>query len=132
MKVFTDFYSQDISEKIQIVMLYVSMKSKHFDDVEISRWCNNKEYGYVFSLRKQEIALGEVEQINVLVYEHRHTEQVCWYAWNHLSFNEITCIENAGIPSDDLVNYELKSNTINNLLLPMANIVISKFEEFLK
>ena len=148
LSVFRDYHNQSIPEKIQIIMLYVCMRNDNKLNIEISRWSHNQDYGYVFSLKKY--IPDASEQLNILVYEHRNTQSIMWYHWNHFTFNEINSYENSGIKEslseDKQLNeyglfeienfsseYASGDDSMKNadLLIPLANRILYDFKKFI-
>ena len=63
---------------------------KRYDaEIQIARWENCREQGYVVSLRNK-----KREQINIAFFEHRNSDNICAIKWNQESINTLT-IDNA-------------------------------------
>jgi len=64
-------------------------------NVEIGRWENGREQGYIVSLRDQK----DFKQLNIAFFEHRNSDQICAIKWHQNSFNSIT-INTAKFPEN--------------------------------
>jgi len=53
--------------------------------IEISRWENGREQGYIVSLRN-----SFHEQLNIAFFEHRNSDSICAVEWVQNSMNSIT------------------------------------------
>ena len=60
----------------------VELKNKTYQDVNIGRWCNCREQGYVISLTNI-----NREQLNIVWFEHRNTDSICIIRWEQSTFN---------------------------------------------
>ena len=58
--------------------------------IEVARWDNSREQGYVLSMVGQK---GE-GQLNIAFFEHRNSDAICAVRWEQRSFRTIT-IDNA-------------------------------------
>lgn len=58
-------------------------------EIQVARWENCREQGYVVSLRNK-----KREQLNIAFFEHRNTDSICAVKWQQESMNTLT-INNA-------------------------------------
>jgi hypothetical protein len=55
-------------------------------NIEIARWENCREQGYVLSLRSDDCQ----QQLNVAFFEHRNTDSICAIKWHQCTLNSPT------------------------------------------
>jgi len=65
---------------------------KQYDaEINVGRWENCREQGYVVSLRTKGMLS---KQLNIAFFEHRNSDDICAVKWEQSSFNSLT-IDNA-------------------------------------
>lgn len=63
-------------------------ESKRYDaEVQVSRWENCREQGYVVMLKAK---FGKVRQLNVAFFEHRNSDNICAIKWEQWTTNAPT------------------------------------------
>jgi len=63
---------------------------KRYDgQVDVGRWENCREQGYVVSIRSK-----NCKQLNIAFFEHRNSDSICAIVWEQSSINTLT-IDNA-------------------------------------
>tara|TARA_R110002012_G_scaffold90697_1_gene221622 strand:- start:441 stop:866 length:426 start_codon:yes stop_codon:yes gene_type:complete len=63
---------------------------KRYDaEIQVARWENCREQGYVVSLRNK-----KREQLNIAFFEHRNSDSICAVKWQQESINTLN-IDNA-------------------------------------
>lgn len=60
--------------------------NKYLAEPEVNRWYNNREQGYVVSMRD----CNGSRQINIVFYEHRNTDEICAIAFEGVYINPPT------------------------------------------
>lgn len=55
-------------------------------NVEIARWENCREQGYVVSLKTQDYS----RQLNIAFFEHRNSDSICAVKWEQVTLNSPT------------------------------------------
>tara|TARA_B100000809_G_C14765198_1_gene397324 strand:- start:54 stop:497 length:444 start_codon:yes stop_codon:yes gene_type:complete len=59
---------------------------KRYDaEIQVGRWENSREQGYVVSLRNKKL-----EQLNIAFFEHRNTDDICSVKWQQVCMNTPT------------------------------------------
>jgi hypothetical protein len=62
---------------------------KHYDArIDVARWENCREQGYVLSLRPRYSFGGK--QLNIAFFEHRNSDDICAIKWHELTMNSPT------------------------------------------
>lgn len=54
-------------------------------DVNVARWENCREQGYIVSLRNR-----KTKQLNIAFFEHRNSDKLCAVKWEQSSINSLT------------------------------------------
>jgi hypothetical protein len=54
--------------------------------VQVARWENCREQGYIVSLRSKDFS----RQLNIAFFEHRNSDSICAVRWEQVSGNTIT------------------------------------------
>jgi len=55
-------------------------------DIEVARWENCREQGYILSLRSPKYGQN---QLNIAFFEHRNTDSICAIKWHQWSLNSL-------------------------------------------
>lgn len=97
-------------------------------DVQVGRWENAREQGYVISMRGQD----HTRQINVAFFEHRNSDEIHAIKWEQVTLNTPTI---DGLPKDHSY-YNSKYNTDFRVgygeVLEMATWVNNVLNDFWK
>ena len=100
-------------------------KERHRCDatIEVARWENCREQGYIISLINK-----KGEQINIAFFEHRNSESICALRWLQSSINSIT-IETAQFNGDaykDDNKYNVSKSVGYGSFIEMKDWIISE------
>ena len=60
--------------------------SRYEADIQVARWENCREQGYVLMLRNKNFS----KQLNIAIFEHRNTDSICAIKWHELTMNSPT------------------------------------------
>ena len=95
--------------------------NKYTAKIEIGRWENGREQGYILSLKNQ-----ERRQLNIAFFEHRNSDSIHALKWVQNSMNSIN------IDSIEEGVYESKYDTTYSVeygkILEMANWIKEQFQ----
>lgn len=61
-------------------------KGRYDATIEIARWENCREQGYILSMRSKDFE----KQLNIAFFEHRNSDSICAVKWEQRSMNSIT------------------------------------------
>lgn len=93
--------------------------------VEINRWHNCREQGYVVTMRSKNLR----RQINIAFFEHRNSDEICAVRWEQRTLNPPT-IDNAEFGSVYKNKYDVSKSVRWGEALKMAQWVYDELESF--
>jgi hypothetical protein len=64
----------------------IHVNNDNDNNVEVARWENCREQGYIVSLRNDDYT----RQINIAFFEHRNSDDICAVKWEQISMNSLT------------------------------------------
>lgn len=110
----------------QSVLAYLKRLIPSSFNIEVTRYDNCREQGYIFFCRKN---VGrEVYQKNVAVYEHRNSDALCIVVFDKVTFND-------PINSDVWENMKDKYDTTESFsygsIVECGNCIFDIFDEFI-
>jgi len=92
-------------------------------EIQIARWENCREQGYVVSLRNK-----RREQLNIAFFEHRNSDSICAVKWQQESMNTLT-INNAEFGDVYKDKYDTSHSVDCGKAYEMAEWIIEQFKE---
>lgn len=102
-----------------------SEKSKYDSDIQISRWENCREQGYVVIMRSKNYQ----KQLNIAFFEHRNTDDICAVKWEQTTINAPT-IESAKFGDVYKDKYDVSHSVGYGEILEMANWIADELTKF--
>lgn len=99
-------------------------KWKRYDaEIQVARWENCREQGYVVSLRNK-----KREQLNIAFFEHRNSDSICAVKWQQESMNTLT-IDNAKFGDVYKDKYDTSHSVEYSKAYEMAEWIIEQLRE---
>lgn len=96
----THYHSDGANRQAQAVLAFVqyligdgieeswSDEWKRYEaDIEVARWENCREQGYILSLRAPQYGR---DQLNIAFFEHRNSDNICAIKWHQWGLNTLT------------------------------------------
>lgn len=97
---------------------------KRYDaEIQVARWENCREQGYVVSLRNK-----NSEQLNIAFFEHRNSDSICAVKWQQESRSTLT-IDNAEFGDVYKDKYDTSHSVSYGKPSEMAEWIIEQFKE---
>jgi len=97
---------------------------KRYDaEIQVARWENCREQGYVVSLRNK-----KRDQLNIAFFEHRNSDSICAVKWQQESMDTLT-IDNAKFGDVYKDKYDTSHSVDYGKAYEMAEWIIKQFTE---
>lgn len=93
--------------------------------IEVARWENCREQGYVLSLLSE----GYKRQLNIAFFEHRNSDNICAVKWEQVSMNSLT-IETAKFGDVYKDKYDVSYGVGYGEVLKMSRWIIQELNKF--
>jgi len=100
-------------------------KSPTTTDIKVGRWENGREQGYIFSLLSKDFS----KQLNITIFEHRNSDNLCAVKWEQKSINSIT-IDTAQFGDVYKTKYDVSHQVKYGEILKMVEWIEQQFNEF--
>ena len=97
-------------------------------NVEVSRWYNGREQGYILSIRSKDYN----RQLNIAFFEHRNSDNICAVRWEQLSMNPISSYEQAEFGDAYQDKYDVSKSVGYGEIAEMSTYIQDEFNEFWK
>lgn len=101
------------------------LKGNCNQNINVARWENYREQGYILSL------YHEKRQLNIIVFEHRNSDSICAVKWEQLEMNSIT-IETAKFGEVYKTKYDISFEVSYGQILLMVEWINEEFDKFIK
>jgi hypothetical protein len=93
--------------------------------IDVARWENCREQGYILSCRAQDWDKG---QLHIAFFEHRNSDEICAIKWNAVHLNTPTIND---VPEDAYPDKWTHAHTVGyGKVNDMARWLYEEFEEF--
>lgn len=96
-------------------------------EINVARWENCREQGYIVSLCSKKFGGGE--QLNIAFFEHRNSDSICAVKWEQNSINSIT-INNAVFGDAYKNKYDISHSVSCGEAYQMAEWITKELTEF--
>jgi hypothetical protein len=96
-------------------------------NINVSRWENGREQGYIVSLMSKKF--NPTKQLNIAFFEHRNSDNICAIKWEQVSINALT-ISNAIFNDVYRNKHDVSYIVEHGEAYQMATWIIEKFIEF--
>jgi len=93
--------------------------------INIARWENCREQGYVVSLRTKDYS----KQLNIAWFEHRNSDDICAIEWEQCTINSPT-IDTAKFGDIYKSKYDVSKSVKYNEYIEMADWIFNELENF--
>ena len=98
---------------------------RHEAEINIARWENCREQGYVVSLRTKDYS----KQLNIAWFEHRNNDNICAIEWEQCTTNSPT-IDTAQFGNIYKDNYDVSKSVRYDEYGVMADWIFHELENF--
>ena len=112
-------------QNFEILESYDTKFNKYLADIKVSRWENCREQGYIFSLLSKDFS----KQLNITIFEHRNSDNLCAVKWEQKSINSIT-IDTAQFGDVYKNKYDVSHQVKYGEILKMVEWIEQQFNEF--
>lgn len=85
-----DHSSRAVLALAQFLCCYLENVDQNTHSVNVGRWCNGREQGYVVRVRPYVFDCDKPEQLNIAWFEHRNTDAICTLVWKQRTINTPT------------------------------------------
>jgi len=102
---------------------YNEKTNKHDVTIEVARWENGREQGYICSL-----VVPFAKQLNICFFEHRNSDEICAVKWEQVSMNSIGIVnmDTKGTIYQD--KYDVSFKVKYGKFLQMAEWIKNEFD----
>lgn len=100
-------------------------RNQYEADVQVARWENCREQGYVLTLRNKDYS----RQLNIAFFEHRNSDSICAIKWEQSTTNSPT-IDTAEFGDVYKDKYDTSFDVRYGEIQQMSQWIIKQFEEF--
>lgn len=104
---------------------YCEKTNKYLAEINVARWENCREQGYIVSLRTKDRS----KQLNIAFFEHRNTDSICAIKWEQTSTNSLT-IDTAQFGDVYKDKYDVSFDVGYGEFLKMASWINEQFIDF--
>jgi len=112
-------------QNFEILESYDTKFNKYLADIKVGRWENCREQGYIFSLLSKDFS----KQLNITIFEHRNSDNLCAVKWEQKSINSIT-IDTAQFGDVYKTKYDVSHQVKYGEILKMVEWIEQQFNEF--
>lgn len=103
-----------------------SERGRYEAEPRVAPWYNGRERGIVVYMTNSDYS----DQLNIAIYEHRNSDDICVIAWNQKTFNPPTL---DGIPDGVFKDkWDVTKSWSYNEAVEVAAWVVKQLEEFWK
>ena len=98
---------------------------KYDADIEVSRWENCREQGYVICMRSK----NRCKQLNIAFFEHRNSDSICAVKWGQCTMNAPT-IDTAKFGDVYKTKYDTSFDVNYGEVVKMSDWICNELKEF--
>lgn len=112
----------------QIESSWVADRKEYAAEINVNPWYNGRETGYVFSVRHPKT----FDNLNIAVYEHRNTDQICAVKWEQPpTLNPICTVEHAKFPTGVFVDkWNVDKSVTHGQILEMVTWIQTELTSY--
>ena len=102
-----------------------SKRKKYDAEINVARWENCREQGYILSLTTKNMA----KQLNIAFFEHRNSDNICAVMWEQRSVNTLT-IDSANFGNAYETKWDVSFSVNYGEVVKMSEWIEKQFTEF--